>query len=452
MTRSAAPARRCLPDTICALATPPGIAGLAVVRVSGPDAFDILDRVFRGPKPSRQASHTLKLGWFLDQSGRPIDRVMLAAFRRPKSYTGEDMAEITCHGGMVIPDAILRALTDSGCRQARPGEFSRRAVLAGRMTLSQAEAVLELISARTRSAAEDALARYQGGVTRFVSRLDDRIKDVLAELELRLGIAETDSRAWRLDPRIRPILRDLDRTLARAETNRYLHDGARVAIVGRPNVGKSSLFNRLLGEDRAIVTSVPGTTRDRITGWTVLGNVPVQLNDTAGLGAPTSSAVTKLAARQTRQAMAQADLVLVVLDASQRLRQLDHAILEESRDRPRVLVINKTDRPRRLDQSDLGREAAAAVSCRTGAGISRLRLSIRRRLRPRAAEGTIAGRRQLDAARACRDALARSLEAPDLETAALEIRAAADMLSQVDSPISSDAILDRVFARFCVGK
>lgn len=452
--RSRPPGKPSGRDTICALATPPGTGSLAVIRISGPDTLKALDRLFRGPRPSRQPSHTTRLGWFTGAGGRRIDQVMLAVFRKPRSYTGEDSAEITGHGSTLIADAILSALVAAGCRPARPGEFTRRAVLAGKMTVSQAEAVHELVSARTAAAHEHALARYEGNLTKFVRRLVAGLSDVLAEVEYSLGFDENNSAEIKApSASINRIVRILERSIAVGERARYLNEGARVTIVGRTNVGKSSLFNRLVDEDRAIVTPLPGTTRDRIHAPAVFGGVPAELTDTAGLAQRNGNRLARMAAEQTRQAIAQSDLLLVVFDGSEPARPADRAALLTAHDRPAVYAVNKTDRPQRFSPPPGARLGTTVrVSCLTGAGISRLRAVLARRLKPGTADEAAANRRQLEALRACRDALFRSREAPNLETAALEIRSAIDMLVQVDTPTSNDAILDRIFAHFCVGK
>jgi tRNA modification GTPase len=446
---------RSTPSTICAIATAPGPGSISVIRVSGPETFAVLDRVFHGSRPSRQRSHTVRLGWLKDSRGRRIDRVMLAVFRAPRSYTGEHMAEISCHGGPYVADAVVRELVHQGCRSARPGEFTRRAVLAGKLALSQAEAILDIVNAQSARAHEDALARYSGSLSGFIPRLRAGLDDLVAEAEFHLGFDERDEhRLFDPAPRLLKLKRETERALDLAAKGRLLHEGARVAIVGRPNTGKSSLFNRLLEEDRAIVSPLRGTTRDRVEAWTVFSGIPARLADTAGIGSRGTDGISRLAAAQTRRAIEHADLVLAVFDGSEPARRSDRSVVESASGRPTLVVVNKIDRPRRL-RPDFARDIApraASVSCRTGQGIGHLRALIGRRLRPAAASGVALSRSELDGLRSCRDALDRSLAAPSAEAAALEIRTAGDMLSQLESPVPSEGILDRVFARFCVGK
>jgi len=490
--RQSAVASRQSPDTICALATPPGTGSIAVVRVSGCRTFTILDRFFPDHPPSRQHSHTVRLGWVTTPERRPLDQVMLTVFRAPRSYTGEDMAEISCHGGTVASDAVLNLLVRAGCRVAEPGEFTRRAVLAGKMTLSQAEAVADMAEARSEAAFHGALARYRGELSGLVAGIAEDLKELLAELEYSLGFDERETSGALPRRRIRRIRSKLDRLVRSAEDARLLVDGVNVAIIGRPNAGKSSLFNRLVEHERVITSPVPGTTRDRVDATMMLEGIPVRLIDTAGLTAPARSegrhhkgttstaqmktkakvesgagnpkssianrksieALTALANAQTRKAVEQADIIIALFDASLPAGSSDRAVLEAVRGRRAICALNKTDLPRQFDGS-FTRDCPTRLiplSCRTGAGIARLRSCLARAMRAGPGPRLAASPRQLEALVACRDALVRAGSAAALETAALETRSAIDMLSQVDAPATSTDILDRIFARFCVGK
>ncbi|MEO0085115.1 MAG: tRNA modification GTPase [candidate division WOR-3 bacterium] len=433
-------------DTICALATPPGTGSIAVIRVSGPDTFRVLDRLMPESRPSRQPAGTVRLGWIADKRGQQVDQVMIAAFRAPRSYSGEDMAEISCHGGQVAAGAILKLLTTSGCRPARPGEFTRRAVLSGKLTLAQAEALPDLVHAPGWSAFSSALDRYRGATARTLRGLATRLRTLWTELEYCLGFEDVPAPA-RLRPRLGALIREMDRTLAGAERDRLLNRGAVVAIIGRPNVGKSSLFNRLLGEERALVTPVSGTTRDRIEARLILNEIPLTLVDTCGLGVSAGDRLTRLGAVQTRRAVANADLLLAVFDGSRPASDSDRQLVEKTRNRPTIMVINKTDRPRRFHLASVN-GGSIPVSCRTGTGIALLR----RRLALRARPGPAADTMELALLRESRQALARALEAPDLERCELELRAALAALDGTENYCADPQLLDRIFARFCVGK
>jgi len=442
-------------DTICALATPPGIGSIAVVRVSGAQAFAVLDRFFPDHPPSRQRSHTVRLSWFTSPAQEPVDQALVTVFRTPRSYTGEDMAEISCHGGAVAADTILKLLTGAGCRVAEPGEFTRRAVLAGKMTLSQAEAVADMAEARSEPAFCCALARYRGSLSGLVAGVADDLGELLAEIEYDLGFADHGAGSGAVPrARIRRIATRLGRIVASAERGRFLSEGASVAIIGRPNAGKSSLFNRLVDGERAITSPVPGTTRDRIDATTVLSGVPVRFVDTAGLTKRAGTQLSRLAVAQTGKAVEQADVIIAVLDSSRPAGSSDRAVVGAVRGRKAICVLNKTDLVCRFDRSSLpgcpGR--LVPVSCRTGSGIGRLRSRLTRALRAGPGPQLAFNRRQLEALSVCRDALGRARSARNLETSALEVRSAIDMLNQIDAPGTNIDILDRIFARFCVGK
>jgi len=460
------------PDTICALATPAGTGSIAVIRVSGPETFSILDRFLPDHPASRQRSHSVRLNWFCTIGREPVDQVMVTVFRAPRSYTGEDMAEISCHGGTVAADAVLKHVIHAGCRVAEPGEFTRRAVLAGKMTLSQAEAVADMAEARSEAAFHGAVARYRGELSGFVAGIAEDLKELLAELEFDLGFDEHDAVSGSVPKqRIRRIVAALSKTVESAQAGRFLIEGANVVIIGRPNAGKSSLFNRLIGKERAITSPVSGTTRDRIDSMAVLAGIPVRFVDTAGLTARPGARLDRLAAAQTAKAIELADIIVALFDGSRPASPSDLAVITAIQGRPAICALNKTDLPRRFSgnvecrlpnvespvtnrQSAIGNREShlVPISCRTGAGVSGLRARIARALRTKPCPRLMLNRRQTDVLSACRDALARAGSALTLDVAALETRSALDILSQIDAPSTGADILDRVFARFCVGK
>ena len=445
---------RC-PDTICALATPAGTGSIAVVRVSGPEALALLDRFLPGHPPSRQRSHTVRLSWFTSPTREPVDQVLVTVFRSPRSYTGEDMAEISCHGGVVAADTLIKLLTSGGCRIAEPGEFTRRAVLAGKLRLSQAEAIADMAAARSEPAFRSAVDRYRGALTGLVAGIAEDLGELLAGIEYDLGFDEHGAGSGVVPRvRIRRIVARLGRTIASAERNRFVGESATVVIIGRPNAGKSSLFNRLVESERAIISSAPGTTRDRVEATAVLSGIPVRFVDTAGLTRRAGTRLSRKAMAQTDKAVEQADIIVAVFDSSRPVGPSDLAVLAGMGNRRAVCVLNKTDLARRFDGSPRAGFPArlSPVSCRTGVGIAGLRARIARILRAGPRPRLDFNRRQIEALTACRDALERAAAARNLETSALEVRSAIDMLNRIDTPAASSDILDRVFARFCVGK
>jgi tRNA modification GTPase len=380
---------------------------------------------------------------------------MVTVFRAPRSYTGENMAEISCHGGTAAADAVMDLLVRAGCRVAEPGEFTRRAVLAGKMTLSQAEAVADMAEARTEAAFRGALARYRGELSSLVTRIGEDLHELLADIEYGLGFDEHDGGSGAVPKSdIRRIAASLSQIVESAADSRFLIEGANVAIIGRPNAGKSSLFNRLVDGERAITSPVSGTTRDRVDATIVLAGVPVRFVDTAGLTGRAGSHLSRLAIAQTRKAVEQTDMIIALFDGSRPAGPSDRTVLAAIGKRPAICVLNKTDLRRRFDHAFAHelRAGLIPVSCRTGAGIARLRTRLARILRAGPGPKLMVNRRQLEALSACRDALVRAGSARTLEEAALETRSAVDMLNQVEASAASRDLLDRVFARFCVGK
>lgn len=451
-------------DTIAALATPPGEGALAVIRVSGREALAVADRCFRpagkrGVRPGVAASHTVHYGHLL-RDGRVVDEVMLAVFRAPRTFTREDTVEITGHGGLLVARLALGAVLAAGARAAQPGEFTRRAFLNGRLDLAQAEAVAELIHARTTAAAALAAEQLAGTLSRRVGAVRDGLMRVLAHVEAHIDFPDEDiapdGREALLD-RLRSGLAALDGLLAGAHEGRLLRQGVRAAIVGRPNAGKSSLLNLLLGRDRAIVSPVAGTTRDTIEETANVRGIPVTFVDTAGLR-DTADAIEGEGVRRSRRAADQAELILHVLDASEPRHPADDALLAEWSGRARVLVLNKADLPQRLELPD--GLAPVAVSCTTGAGFEELQRAITAAVGAGRASGEAAevlvNARHEDALRRARDAAAGATEAlaagAGLELVAADLRVATRAVGEVVGQTATDDLLDLIFSQFCLGK
>lgn len=457
-----------LEDTIAALATPLGEGGLAVLRVSGPQSFRIVDACFRpvGPrhqKPSAAATHTVQYGR-LEQAGRVLDDVMVAVFRGPRSFTGEDTVEISCHGGVLITRLILEALLAAGARAAAPGEFTQRAFLNGRLDLAQAEAVADLIHARTELALGVARRQLAGRLSARIRTLRDGLMLTLAHVEAHLDFPDEDiapDTGAALHRRLREGAALLDELLRTAPEGQLLRRGLRAAIIGRPNAGKSSLLNLLLGHDRAIVSPVAGTTRDTIEETANIRGLPVLFVDTAGLRA-SADALEVEGIRRSRAAAQQAELLLHVIDASEPLHEGDATLLEEFSGRPRLLVLNKVDlEHRRIRAGDLPPEATVVeVACTTGAGVEALKDA----LKAAVWRGGV-GSEALDVAINARhqDALARAqaaLQRADqawaarmtLELIAADLRMAVSAVGEVVGETTTEDLLDRIFSTFCLGK
>lgn len=453
-----------LDDTIAAIATPLGEGGLAVVRVSGARALAIADICFRssrGPerKPSAAKSHTLHHGRVV-RDGSAVDEVLLAVMRAPRTYTREHTVEISCHGGLLPAKATLDAVLAAGARLALPGEFTKRAFLNGRLDLAQAEAVADVISARTELALRAAEEQLAGKLSQRVNELREELLGTLAHVEAHIDFPEED-----IAPDTRETLAGrlerggafLERLLRTANEGQLLRRGLRAAIIGRPNAGKSSLLNQLLGRDRAIVSPVPGTTRDTIEETASVRGVPVVFIDTAGLR-EAGDAIEVEGVRRSRESLERAELILHVLDASEPLSPGDGVFLREFAGRPRIVVRNKADLPAKLGALPSG--PVVDVSCATGAGIEALKDAIQELMwaggiHAEMLEVMINARHQ-DALRRAREAVARGLAAlragQSLEFAALDLRIAVNAAGEVVGKTATEDLLDAIFSRFCIGK
>jgi tRNA modification GTPase len=443
-------------DTIAAIATAPGEGAIGVVRVAGPDAFAVADALFRpasGPPPGRRAGHRVVHGRIVDADG-VVDDGLLLTFRAPRSYTGQDAVEIQTHGGPAVLRRVLDGCLAHGARAAGPGEFTLRAYLAGKMDLVQAESVLAIVQARSERARRSAAQGLAHRLSDELERLQDRLTEAYGDLTAVLDYPEEGVELR--DPR--PILREvrarIAELLATAEAGSLLRRGARLAIVGRPNAGKSSLLNALLGYDRAIVSDVPGTTRDYLEAPLELGGVPVTAVDTAGVRA-TRDRVEASGVERALDLADQADLVLCLVDRSAPLDAADHELIARLDPARTLLLASKADLPAAWSDRDLhAGEAPMPVSATTGAGLSALRAAAERRLLGDAAgsELWITHERHADALARAQAALERAEEAPD-DLMALDLQDALATLAGLTGrgDVAEEA-LAHVFANFCVGK
>ncbi|HKW14180.1 MAG TPA: tRNA uridine-5-carboxymethylaminomethyl(34) synthesis GTPase MnmE [Candidatus Krumholzibacteria bacterium] len=451
-------------DTIAALATPVGESGIAVIRISGPQALDVLSRVMRQPsgRPFEAWEHRrLYHGYFVETSEARVDEVMASVMRGPDSYTGEDVVEISCHGGLAVVQRVLEVLFGQ-VRPAEAGEFTRRAFLNGKIDLIQAEAVADLIHARTEVQRVAAERQLSGELSRRIDALADDMLVLLGDLEARIDFIEEGIEA--LDPpralgRIEAQRGALDELLASAPMARVLRDGFRVVIAGPVNAGKSSLFNRLLGESRAIVTEIPGTTRDVLRETLVIDGVPFVLHDTAGLRQHTTDRVEQLGMGRTTDAVGQADLVLFVIDGSEKFPaatspQQSLGGLDATRS---IVLINKADLPARTN----GGVAGLHVSALTGAGLDELRATMVARtgaldLARMARERSVLNARLVRLLEDERQKLTELAEmlrhSEPMELVAEKAREALSLYEEATGRRYHDGLLDVIFSRFCIGK
>jgi len=454
-------------DTIAAIATPPGRGAIGIVRLSGPEALRIGQELFHGERGlDGLKGFAAGLGWVEDQ-GERLDQALCLVMRSPKSYTREDVVEFHCHGGPEPLRRVLEAALRRGARLAEPGEFTRRAFLAGRIDLSAAEAVAELIESRTEAQARAALRRLGGGLQDAIGRLRDQVLELLALLEAGIDFAdEEDIQAISrlgLTSRLADLRAEAERMLGESEAGRVVEEGFTVTIVGRPNVGKSTLMNALLREDRVIVTPHPGTTRDVVEDALNLNGLLVRLSDTAGIRA-SEDAVEQLSVDRSWRAAAGADLVLLLLDGSEPLQPEDSALLAKLDRRPVLLVLTKADLPPALSAADAKKLRPGAplvsLSARTGQGLEKLEAQIKELA---CSGSSLPGPSQVLLNLRQRQSLRRAGEALNRAQAALaqklsdefvasDLRPALAALGEITGENISSEILELIFSRFCVGK
>lgn len=458
-----------LEDTIAAIATPPGEGGIGIVRVSGPEAVRIGDKVFRPRKgrPLKETeTHRLRLGWAVEpESGEILDEVLAVVMRAPRSYTAEDVVELHCHGGPLACGRVLQAVLRAGARLAEPGEFTRRAFLNGRLDLAQAEAVLTIIRARSRAGLAAAVGQLAGDLSGRVKELKDEITGVLAAVEASLDFPEEVGEPGPAErERLVRVKEGIARLLETWDEGRILSRGVKVALVGRPNVGKSSLLNALLREERAIVSEIPGTTRDTISEVVQLGGIPCQVVDTAGLR-EAAEGVERLGIARSRAAAEAADLVLLVLDLTAGITPEDESIAEELKGKTVIVVGNKVDAVEQVDRERLARWAGEwpwiVVSAKTRAGLEDLARIVRdtvlggRAWREPGEPVVLRERHRAALERALRsveEGLAAWEEGWSWDVVCIDLYAAWEALGEITGETAREDLLDRIFSEFCLGK
>ncbi len=454
-------------DTIAAISTPPGRGGIGIVRLSGPQAAEIAPQLVRLRQPLEAAR--ARLADVLDENDEaaaPIDEAVVTFFAAPNSYTSGDLIEIAAHGSPVILELLLRRAIACGARLAEPGEFTQRAFLSGKIDLTQAEAVRDLIDAQTLTQARQAASQMGGALSRRIQPIKQSLVELIALLEAGIDFAEDDVEVTpktEIARRISELVPPLSALEASFARGRVIHDGLTLAIVGRPNAGKSSLFNRLVERDRAIVTPVPGTTRDLISERISLGGIPVELVDTAGLR-EAHEEIEKLGIARSREALADAALVLIVLDATQSLNDHELALLSELRRRPGIVAINKCDLLQdstieaELRQSELTEHRWQRTSALTGEGIAELREKIIALATGGSApeSGLLTNLRQQQAVSSARTALddAARANADNIphEMILIDLYRALWALDALTGQTTPDDILNLIFSTFCIGK
>jgi len=454
-------------DTIAAIATPLGIGGLGIVRISGEKAEEIAKRLFV-PRSSQNnlQSHRLYHGEIVDpREGTPLDEVLLVMMRRPHSYTGEDVVEIHCHGGILILQNVLQAVLREGARIAEPGEFTKRAFLNERLDLAQAEAVADLIESQTHKGMSQALGQLKGRLSTEIGKLRDELIELLSSVEASIDFPEEDLEeisGEMLLKRVESCSAKIQRFLSTYEEGRIYREGLCTVIVGRANVGKSSLLNILLEEKRAIVTEIPGTTRDVIGEIINIKGIPLKILDTAGLRKATNI-VEEEGIKVTREKLTEADIVILVLDGSQALSAEDRDIIQELRGKKVVVAINKIDLSQKLSRSEVEKEdlegQIVEISAKEGLGIDKLKEAIFSTAVSQSSEGPsmfinrirhkIALERADDSLHKAKESISKEMSP---EFVALDLKLALEHLGEIVGETTTEDILDKIFSEFCIGK
>ncbi len=339
-------------DTIAAIATPFGTAGISVIRISGSEAITKANEIFKGKNLTKMKSHTVTYGFIIEKTGKTIDEVLVTIMKAPKTFTAEDTVEISCHGGILVTQKVLERILETGVKLAEPGEFSKRAFVNGRIDLTQAEAIMDLIHAKNENAMKLALSGLSGDIKKGIESVRESVLNLVAKIEVNIDYPEYDDAEVMGNEVIKPYVLDIKNKLVEllsdADKGKIIRDGVKTAIIGKPNVGKSSLLNALLNEERAIVTDIEGTTRDTIEAYINVGGITLILIDTAGIR-ETSDVVEKIGVNRSKKAIEEAELVILVLDQSRKLSQEDELLLEQTKHKKRIIVGNKNDLNKALE-------------------------------------------------------------------------------------------------------
>lgn len=455
-------------DTIAAISTPPGEGAISIVRMSGEEAVSIAQKVFSGKDLTQAKSHTINYGHIVDpKTHEEIDEVMVSLMLAPKTFTREDVVEINCHGGIVATNRILQLLLVNGARLAEPGEFTKRAFLHGRIDLTQAESVMDLIRAKTDRSMKIALNQLDGNLSHLIDSLRKDILDVLAQVEVNIDYPEYDDveemTTKLLKEKAIEIKQRIEQLLKTASQGKIMREGLATALVGRPNVGKSSLLNHLLHEDKAIVTDVAGTTRDVIEEYVNVSGVPLKLIDTAGIR-ETDDKVEKIGVERSKKAIEQSDLVLLVLNAAESLTKEDLELIRLTNDKKRIIILNKTDLEEKLDRKELakisGNAPVYATSILKNVGVEALEEAISKLffngIENSQSTVMVTNARHIALLKKAQNSLDSVLEGISsgmpVDLVQIDMTEAWNLLGEITGESYEDELLDQLFSQFCLGK
>ncbi|OEH86481.1 tRNA uridine-5-carboxymethylaminomethyl(34) synthesis GTPase MnmE [Desulfuribacillus stibiiarsenatis] len=454
-------------DTIAAIATAIGEGGIGIIRVSGIDAIHIVDKIFKGKVSlSTVETHTIHYGKITNQDNQMIDEVLVSVFKAPRTYTSEDVVEINCHGGVLPVTKVLERTIEAGARLAEPGEFTKRAFLNGRIDLSQAEAIIDVIRSKTDLSLKAAMSQVQGKLSNDIANLRNKMIELMAHIEVTIDYPEHDVEEVTKDRVVntsKEVVVEIDKLLENSEQGKIIRDGISAVIVGRPNVGKSSLLNAILRENRAIVTDIPGTTRDILEEYINVKGIPVRIIDTAGIR-ETEDVVEKIGVERSRKAMEDADLTLLILNAFEELHEYDIELLKAIEEKHAIIVLNKTDLPQKISKdsinSYLKNQPIVSLSAKEEEGIEDLYSEIERiflsgQIR-QSDFSFVTNTRHIALLKSARASVLDVLQGIEqdmpMDILAIDLKTAWDTLGEVVGETVSEGLIDQLFSQFCLGK
>jgi tRNA modification GTPase len=446
-------------DTIVAKTTAHGTSAINVIRISGSDSFEIVNNIFKGPDLTKQNSHTINYG-YIHNKGVIIDEVLVSIFKAPKSFTTEDVVEISCHGGNFIANEIIKLIIVNGARLAERGEFTKRAFLNGRLDLTEAESIMDLVNAKTTNQLRMATSQLRGDIYQLVQNLQKDILDIIANIEVNIDYPEYDDIEQLTNeiilPRITNLLIKIKRILTESQTGQVIREGIKTVIVGKPNVGKSSLLNSLIKEDKAIVTEISGTTRDLIEAELNLDGIILKLIDTAGIRT-TKDIVEKIGIEKTKKAIEEADLILLVLDQSEMLTNLDNELLQLTKTKPRIIIGNKIDLGSRIN---LDNEHIVNVSAKNNTGLDNLAKEVKRLFIDESILSQdytmLSNVRHISKLEETKNSLVQAQEAAQtkipIDMVEIDLRNAWSCLGEITGSNTAEDLITSLFSNFCLGK
>ena len=449
-------------ETIAAISTPPGVGGIGIIRISGDNALNVAKRIFKAKNKSEIKPFTIRFGYVVDENQNALDQVLVSYFKSPKSYTGEDVIEINCHGGNVSTREILELVLKNGARLAEPGEFTKRAFLNGKLDLTQAEAVIELINSKSDKESKASYKQLEGLLGAKIKEIKQGIIDLLVDIEANIDYPEYDIEEVRRERIYNVLSTNVSKleTLEKSfESGKILRDGVSTVIIVKPNVGKSSLLNRLVKEDRAIVTEIAGTTRDTIEEYITIRGIPLKLVDTAGIH-ETDDIVESIGVNKSKKAIDESELVLLMLDATRELSKEDEELLEATKNKNRIILINKIDADKKINKDMFKNDKIIEMSTKTLTGIEELEETIEEMFNISELnienEIVITNVRHKNlihkAAEEIKNAIVSIKNGLPIDMLSIDLQEALQNLGEITGESISEEVVKGIFAKFCVGK